>query len=171
MTTTRSASGYTLVELMVAVGLFAIVMLLSSGAYLIMIGITRQTQATATGINNLAFALETMTRNIRTGTGYGCNSAGGGDCSGGTSFYFTNAQGTPYYYQRSGSAIVGPNGAITESSVTISSLIFYVYGTPKGDGIQPRVTVMVTGSVKTAPGKPDQTFTIQTGATMRGSDL
>ena len=61
----KRARGYTLIELMVAVGLFAIVMMLASGAYLVMIGVSRQTQGIATGVDNLAFALETMTRITR----------------------------------------------------------------------------------------------------------
>ena len=68
--TARLVSGYTLVELIVAVGLFALVMLLAAGAYLMMIGVNRQAQGIATGIDNLSFALETMTRSIRTGTNY-----------------------------------------------------------------------------------------------------
>ena len=66
-------------------GLFSLVMLLASGAYLVMIGISRQTQSVATGINNLSFALEAMTRTIRTGTNYSCDN--GGDCSNGGSIF------------------------------------------------------------------------------------
>ncbi|HVM58918.1 MAG TPA: prepilin-type N-terminal cleavage/methylation domain-containing protein, partial [Candidatus Paceibacterota bacterium] len=65
-----SSGGYTLVELIVAMGLFAIIMTLSTGAYLIMISVNRHAQAISTGIDNLSFALEDMTRTIRTGTVY-----------------------------------------------------------------------------------------------------
>src|SRR3989338_11534095 len=88
----KNNRGYTLIELIIAVGLFALIMMLASGAYLVMIGINRQVQSIATGIDNLAFALETMTRTIRTGTSYSCNNSG--DCnSGGTTFSVRNSSG------------------------------------------------------------------------------
>lgn len=171
-----SPTGYTLVELIVAVGLFSLVMLLASGAYLLMIGIGRQAQGTATGINNLSFALEAMTRTIRTGSGYNCG--GLGDCPNGAStFSFTDANGVPISYTLSGSTIEqtknGGQSALTDSSVTVSSLTFYAFGTPsarQGNYQQPRVTVVVSGSVSSGPGKTES-FTVETGATMRGSDL
>lgn len=168
--------GYTLVELIVAIGLFALIMLLASGAYLMMIGLNRQAQGIATGINNLSFALETMTRNIRTGTAYNC--AGLGDCLGGSSsFSFTNSDGVDMAYSLSASTIqetIGGNTrALTDPSVTITSLRFYVIGSgkPPGDYRQPQVTMTVTGTVSPGPGKPAKEFSIETGATMRGSDL
>lgn len=168
--------GYTLIELIVAVGMFALVMTLASGAYLMMIGANRQTQGITTGINSLSFALETMTRSIRTGTHYDCG--GLGDCPGGASrFSFTNANGAAVSYSLSASTIErsvgGQQSALTDASVTISSLLFYVFGTPsvrQGDYQQPRVTIIVSGTVSSGPGKTEA-FTVQTGATMRGSDL
>lgn len=164
--------GYTLVELMVAVGLFAIVMLLASGAYLIMIGLNRQVQGISSGINNLSFALEAMARDIRTGTTYSCG--GGGDCqSGASTFSFTNKSGAAVAYTLSGSALQrtinsAPTALTDSSSVTISSLTFYAFGTAKNDGLQPRVTIIVSGTVA---GKTPQPFTVETSATMRGSDI
>lgn len=169
-------AGYTLVELIVAVGLFSVVMLLASGAYLMMISIGRQAQGISTGINNLSFALEAMTRNIRTGTTYLCG--GLGDCSGGaSSFSFVNADGVSVTYSLSGSTIQetkdSGQSTLTDSSVAISSLTFYAFGTPsarEGDYEQPRVTMIVSGTVSSGPGKTEA-FTVETGATMRGSDL
>ena len=169
-------AGYTLVELIVAVGLFSVVMLLASGAYLMMISIGRQAQGISTGINNLSFALEAMTRNIRTGTTYSCG--GLGDCSGGaSSFSFVNADGVSITYSLSGSTIQetkdSGQSTLTDSSVSISALTFYAFGTAsarEGDYEQPRVTMIVSGTVSSGPGKTEA-FTVETGATMRGSDL
>ena len=164
--------GYTLIELIIAVGLFALVMLLASGAYLVMISLNRQTQAMATGINNLSFALETMTRDIRTGTAYSC---GGGDCAGGaSSFSFTSEAGTGVSYSLSSAALQKTSGAaqsiLTDPTVSISALTFYVTGTAKSDTQQPHVTIIISGTVSSGPGKT-QPFTVETGATMRGTDL
>ncbi|MFH1178262.1 MAG: prepilin-type N-terminal cleavage/methylation domain-containing protein [bacterium] len=160
--------GYTLIELIVAIGLFAIVMTLVSGAYIIMIGITRQTQGMATGIDNLSFALETMTRTIRTSTNYSCNR--GKDCSRGTSFSVKNTSGKTIEYSLSNGVIMQDNVPITDPSVTISSLLFYASGTTSGDNNQPHVTIIVSGTVSYGPNKT-QPFTVETGATMRGTDL
>lgn len=170
--------GYTLVELMIAVGLFAIIMLLASGAYLVMISLNRQAQSVSNGINNLAFALETMTRNIRTGKSYSCG-AFGGDCTeGASSFSFVNQRGTTVSYSLLGTSLQQITGdtqsLLTDSSVTITSLVFYVFGTrttTEGDYEQSRVTVSISGTVSPGPGKPPESFTIETGATMRSSDL
>ncbi len=167
--------GYTLVELMVAVGLFGVIMLLSSGAYLMLISLTRHSQGIATGINNLSFALETMTRTIRTGTGYDCGAAS--DCVA-SSFSFENSDGIPVSYGIADGAIQetldGSVRTLTDPYLNISSLTFYTTGTKKlsqgTDVNQPRVTIIVSGTVTYAAEKTES-FTIQTGATMRGSDL
>ena len=166
--------GYTLVELVVAVGLFAVVMLLASGAYLIMIGLNRQVQGIATGINNLSFALETMTRTIRTGSQYGCPSAGVDCPSGGSDFVVLNESGQEMRYTLSvtnGSGVIMQNDvALTDPTVNVSSLTFYSFGTTSGDGYQPHVTIVVSGTVSYGAGKSEP-FTVETGATMRGPDL
>ena len=170
---TSRVRGYTLIELMIAVGLFAVIMTLASGAYLVMINLNRQSQAVATGINNLSFALEAVTRDIRTSSGYKCN--GVGECHlGASSFTFTNKAGNTVTYSLSGTTLVktvnSTQNALTDSSVTVSSLMFYAFGTTAGDTEQPRVTIIVSGSVSAGPGKA-QSFTVETGSTMRGSDI
>ncbi len=171
--------GYTLIELIVAVGLFAFVMLLASGAYLLIIGINRQTQGIASGIDNLSFAVETMARDIRTGSNYNCG--GLGDCPGGSgSFSFKDASGATVSYNLSSSAIqetIGGNPRLLtdSSSVTISSLTFYAVGTKSAsnlpdDFLQPHVTIIISGTVTYGAGKTEA-FTVETGATMRGTDL
>jgi len=161
--------GYTLVELIVAVGLFALVMTLVSGAYIVMIGLTERAQGTATGIDNLSFALETMTRTIRTGTNYSCNY--GGDCSGDTTFSVKNTVGTTMSYSLSNGVIKQNNVPLTDPSVVVSSLKFFVSGTTSGDNYQPYVTIAVSGTVSSGSGGKTESFTVETGATMRTPDL
>ena len=173
----ESGKGYTLVELMVAIGLFSIVMLLASSSYLLMLGINRQTQGITTGINNLSFALGIMTRDIRTGTAYNC--AFSGDCVlGGSTFSFIDENGKPITYahgtQQGQNGQVGDitknDEIITDPSVDVKSLVFYTFGTTPGDEYQPRVIIIASGEVSYAAGKTEA-FTVETGATMRGSDL
>jgi len=179
--TNRHTGGYTLVELIVAVGLFAIVMTLASGAYLTMINTNRQAQATATGINNLSFALEVLTRDIR--TGYDFCGADVDACTTST-FSFRNSGGDIVTYSTSAyeSICGGANACITRTknrgtqvpltdpSVSVTGLTFVTQGTATTDDEQPRVTIIVKASVAAGPGKT-QSFTIETGGAMRGTDL
>lgn len=153
--------GYTLVELIVAVGLFAIVMTLVSGAYIVMINLTQRTQGSATGIYNLSFALETMTRTIRTGTNYfGSEST----------FSVTNSNWEPMVYSLSSGAIAQNGVALTDPSVNVTSLNFNVSGATAGDNLQPYVTIIVSGTVSSERGS-SESFTVETGATMRTPDI
>ena len=168
--------GYTLIELIVAVGLFSLVMMLASGAYFIMINLNRQVQGATTGINNLSFVLETMTRSIRTGADYNCG--GLGDCQNGSSnFAFKDTNNVPVSYDLVESSIRetrnGVTSVITDPSIDITSLIFYTIGTigmAAGDYQQPHVTIIVSGTVTYGAGKTEP-FSVQTGATMRGPDI
>ena len=178
MNTLHTHKGFTLIELMVATGLFAVVMVLASGAYFMVINLTRQSQSIATGIDNLSFAIETMTRDIRTGTGY--SSAGTGDCMSGSesnSFSFSDEAGNAVTYTLSGAALQKTLNAysfiLTDPSVTITSLLFYACGTQvvPGDYLQPRVIMVISGTVSLGAGKTPQSFTVQTEATMRGLDI
>lgn len=169
---TSLSKGYTLVELIVAIGLFSIIMTLAAGAYLLMISIARETQAAASGIDNLAFASEVMLRTIRTGTNYSCG-GGSGDCTnGGSTFSVTDSNGVVQTFTKTGTAITQNNVSLTDPSITITSLTFYVDGTktPPSDYNQPYATITISGTVNTGPGKT-QSFTLETGAAMRGTDI
>jgi len=191
MNASRIQRGYTLIELVVSVGLFALVMTLASGAYLLMIDLNRQTQGIATGINSLSFALETMTRGIRTGTEYNCGEFGGDCPSGSTRFSFLDSSGRQVIFdfdEQKAAIIKNDLIPLTDASLTITALTFYVTGTgtiaendylqphvtgtiAENDYLQPHVTIVVSGTVSSGPRRSPQPFTIQTGATMRGIDL
>lgn len=64
--------GFTLIEMIVSLAIFAIVVTTSVGALLVLISTNQQLQAEQTVITNLSFALDTMTREIRTGYNYNC---------------------------------------------------------------------------------------------------
>ena len=163
----KNFRGYTLIELIVSIGLFALVMTLAAGAYLVIIGVNRTAEATATGINSLSFALEDMTRTVRTGTAYSC---GGPPSCTESSFSLTAADGTPTTYALSAGAITKNGVVLTDPTVTVGALTFYVSGVLAGDTQQPHVTMLISGTVTSGPGKTIP-FSVETGATMRGPDL
>jgi len=64
--------GFSLIEMIVSLGIFALVSTMAIGALLMMIATNRQLQAEQSVMSNLSFALDSMTREIRTGYAYFC---------------------------------------------------------------------------------------------------
>ncbi len=60
--------------MIVSLGVFAVVVTISVGAMLVLINTNQQLQAEQSVMTNLSFALDTMTREIRTGFNYFCRS-------------------------------------------------------------------------------------------------
>lgn len=161
--------GYSLAELIVAVGIFSMVMLVVMGVYLALISYDRQARATNQLASDFSFALDSMVRNIRTGTGYptGCATT---PCN---SFQFTDATGDSVTYALSGGRLLattdGITAPLTDAAITVTNLRFYV----RGVGIsgseavqQPTVQILIVGTMPTGSGKTID-FSIETAATQR----
>lgn len=173
--------GYTLIELLISVAIFAIVMLGSTAAYISFINYNRQAQTTATIINSLYFAIDGMARDIRAGYTYSCS--GGCTTSGNTQMSFIDSTGgCTVTYSVSGGAIVRStsggscaaiqtNAPITDPSISISSLLFYVRGSTAHDAVQPMATIVVSGTATVPNSTTVIPFQIETGATQRLLDI
>lgn len=186
--------GFTLVEMIVAVGLFAVVMVVSIGALLTLVEANRRAQALQSVMNNLNVAVDGMVRSIREGSGYNCGSIPVGnataDCTEGEDlfafipfhtgatdpdhwlFWFeTDANGVGRLYKSQDGTRTG-GLPITAPEVNIESVIFYVIGSAYGAGdiIQPKVTIVIKG---TAGQKVTArtTFHLQATAVQRVLDL
>jgi prepilin-type N-terminal cleavage/methylation domain-containing protein len=68
----KRINAFTLIEMMVAVSLFAIVMMVGVGALLSLVEANKRAQALNSVINNINIAVESMARSIRVGTNYHC---------------------------------------------------------------------------------------------------
>lgn len=177
----NSARGFTLIEMIVSVALFAIVVTAVAGAYINLINIDREARGTNDIVNNLSFALDSMSRAIRTGTNYQCGGPGGTNCSSTPSseFTFVNSDGQTVTYLLSGGEIGQCIGALctpatatyfTDPRIIVTSLSFYVSGVGTSDALQPRVTFLIHATLKTSSAD-NVVFTIQTTATERGIDI
>ncbi len=192
--TFNRARGFTLIELMVSVAIFAIIMVIALGALLSISAADRKAETVASVMNNLNFAVESMTRTIRTGYDYHCATTTGGDCaSGGTLFKFTAQGGAQTVYTFDNSASCGQTGTIqgcilrsTDGGATYlpitapeviitniagsgSGLTFYLRGSTlgnNGDNVQPNVVITVTGYVQIS-GTQKTPFNLQTSVTQR----
>lgn len=101
-------TGFTLMEMVVAVGILSIVILISSSAFLAVLNAQRKTAAIETIQENLRFSLEIMLREIRTGQFYYCgltagefgNGSNTQDCAdGGPALTFRNYRGYLIVYR------------------------------------------------------------------------
>lgn len=67
--------GFTLVEIIVATGLFAAVMLIAVGSLMSIIDANRKAQSQEIVMNNLSAALESISRTVRVGASYACDTS------------------------------------------------------------------------------------------------
>ncbi len=179
MNTTKQR-GYTLLELIVAVGIFSVVMLAATGAYLTLIKLDRQARAVNDIANNLTFAVDSMARAVRTGSAYKCNnSVASPNCTNtpGTSFGFNDNESPSraiVYSLSSGQVVATINNGtpipLTDPRIQVTALEFRVRGVGTGDGTQPQVTFSIRGTMVTGQ-NASTTFAIQGGATRRLLDL
>jgi prepilin-type N-terminal cleavage/methylation domain-containing protein len=66
-------SGFTLIEMIVSLGVFSIIITTAIGALLVLISSNQKLQGEQSVMTNLSFALDGMTREIRTGYAYFCD--------------------------------------------------------------------------------------------------
>lgn len=179
---THRKKGFTLIEIMVSLSVFIIIMTVSLGSILSILNSSEKSQTKKTAMDNLNFALESMSRTIRFGTNFYCgttasNPPPANDCAaGGTSLSVRDSNGALIVYSLSGGQIVksvnnaGAN-AVTSNEVTINRLTFYVFGSSGWpDMIQPRVVMSLSGTVGTKTAT-QSTFNLETGVSQRKLDI
>ena len=188
----KSGKGFTLVELVVSVGLFALVMLVATGAYYTLIALDRRARATNQVVGSLSFAIDTMVRGVRTGSNYRClngsvdvygNTTNGFDSFCGT-FSYTDStlNKTVTYILKSDGTIgrcVGVSScldsnasSLTDKSITINYMGFIVRGVGTNPGSpvstqQPIMNVTIAGTMSGGSGGQTVPFSIQESATQR----
>lgn len=168
-------TGFTLIEVMVAVSVFAIILTVGIGSLLTINNAYRKSQTERVVIDNLSFTLESMAREIRTGNNYNCG--GVCDSSGSSTIKFINSDGDTITYTfdfnggqgrivSSDPTLPGGQLALTDPSVVIiDDMKFFVVGESTDDTIQPYVIITITGTA-TASNQQSQ-FTLQTSVSQR----
>jgi len=173
--------GFTLIEMIVAVSLFTVVMVSGIGALVSMIDANRKAQSLRTVMDNLNFALENITRSMRVGVDYHCGSVGDlnspRDCpvDGDSFIAFTNSEGDRIIFRFNNGRIEKSEDlgvsylGITAPEIIIDELRFFVQGSVEGDGLQPKVLVIVRGTAGTTQ-KTNTSFSLQTLSSQRLRD-
>lgn len=144
--------GFTIIELVVSIGVFSILVTLAVGSIARSLRTQRQLSAMIAANTNVSLALEQMAREIR--TGYGFEPANGTVCSGtwcaSDELLFENAMGAQVAYRLVNKSIertvTTPGGQdeigyITGNDAEITYLSFILFGHSTGDGFPPRVTI------------------------------
>ncbi len=196
--TTQHATqrGFTIIEAVVSIAIFTTVMVVGAGSLLSIMTANRKAQSIKSAMDNLNFAVDNMTRALRTGSEYWCNNDPvnrncGVNADAGPSVSFREdpdvALRTMYYVTPvANGAVTCPatggtimrsrqgvpiDEAITSDEVHITSLKFYIYGANPSSGTpsdtqQPRAVVSVSGFAGISP-KDCTTFHIHTSVTQR----
>jgi prepilin-type N-terminal cleavage/methylation domain-containing protein len=179
----RKEEGFTLIEMVVAIGIFSVVVW---GAIDIML-IVSSAQAKASELrgiqDNIRFALEYMTKEIRTGKNIQAITCSNPQfCS---ELRLTNDRGQAIRYCVHNNIIIRSkidtcdstvdqtqNIHLTSGEVKVNSIFFYVRGNQSGpaDG-QPITTILVNISSFSTKTKLQTSFNLQTSVTQRLRDL
>ena len=190
--------GFSLVELMVSVSIFAIAMIISISTLLVIIDANAKAQATSAAMTNLSYAFDNITRNLRTGRLYYCTGSGADmtnqlltsspgfqDCNNEIGIVYTREiDGVRTGYRLSSQRIQEYHPArgswvpITGSDVRIDRFSLFVIGsatddpaTPSIDDIeQPKVKILITGHINNGL-DTDTDFKLQTHIVQRIIDL
>jgi prepilin-type N-terminal cleavage/methylation domain-containing protein len=153
--------GFSLIEILVAVSIFAVAAVISSGALLSASEAQQKILSLRIVQDNLSYAFDTIGKEVRTGKSYHCGTTIDDfsdiprDCAvpGGPSFTFLNSSGDKITYRLNNGRIEkvldgNPSTSLilTSSDTNITSLTFYVVGAPAGDNLQPRLTIVLRGT-------------------------
>jgi prepilin-type N-terminal cleavage/methylation domain-containing protein len=161
--------GFTIIEMIVSIGIFTVVAVAAVAALTSVIEANRRTQSLTESNNNLNFVLQSMVREIRNGFNYGCGVSdpfNAEDCpSGSSAFGFVNSARDGVGFKLNNGRIEDENGdPITPEQVTVEHLEFRVDGATNSNK-QARVEISIQIEAGTDDAK--QKLNLQTTATQR----
>ncbi|MBI2454430.1 MAG: prepilin-type N-terminal cleavage/methylation domain-containing protein [Parcubacteria group bacterium] len=160
--------GFTLVELIVAIAVFATVVTVVSSIFVSSVGSQRKNVNNQDVLDNARYVLETMGRSIRqsvivTGNGTGSTLTVNHPTKGVTTYVLDNSQVKE--------SVGGNTVALSSSNVSVQGLTFIVQGNGSTDNIQPKVTISI--SLKNAQGaaSTESIANLQTTVTPRNLQI
>lgn len=140
----KNNEGFTLVELTVALGIFSIIMIITTGGFVRFLKTERQASSFTFVNNNLGAAIEQMAKEIRTGKNFCTN---GQSCQSPDVLSFVNSKGAAVTYCLENGAVKRSEGQdcssgqrITGNKVSVGYLNFVV---SNNDNYPPRITISI----------------------------
>ena len=186
--------GFTLIEVMISIGLFTVIMIIGITAILGVNNTYRKSRSMRSAIDNLSFIMEDMARNIRLGTGYRClitNDTSdievpldGTQCAGIAFEPFSSpTPGDPvdqviYYIDSEQESVFKSLTGNLSDSLPMNSVDlkidstrsgFVVFGSSVNDSIQPSVLIRIAGTASS--GQNSTEFNLQTTVSQRVLDI
>lgn len=169
-----------MLEMIVSLGIFSTAILIILGSILSISDAQKKTISLQTVEDNLRFAVDMMSREIRTGFVYNCEGgSSASSCPAGSSiFAFDSVGGARIIYRWNNvnkSIEESEDGGltyypITGSDLKIEKLTFHVFGAENLDLNQPRVTMVIKAFAGEEKIKTRSEFNIQTTVTQRELD-
>lgn len=179
----NTRGGFTLIEILISITIFAIVMVVAVGALVTIIDANRKSHSTQLAVNNVNAAVDHMSWEIRNGSDYYCIDEDGdpitdpNNCDAGDdiqAFGFKASDGSDRQYKlvngriqriiNDGDTLQTADLTSHAEEVTISKLNFSLMG--NGEDAQPAVTITVEG-IAGVNEKTDSHFNIQTTVSER----
>lgn len=164
--------GFSLIEVLVSLSIFTIVVTICITTLYSLIDANARTRNVQSVVTNLSYTLDSMVRDIRTGTDYYCDGTSlpisgkaTQDCPTGETLFSFNEGGRSLTKNASSPRIAyrlyDDNGRgviqrrlgndlwidITAEDINITKLLFFVEGTQRSDTVSPIVTVFISGEV------------------------
>ncbi len=136
----KNESGLTLIELIVAVGIFGLVIGMVFGVFTVTVTGQHRIIALRNVEDNLRFVAESMAREARTGKDFTSDSV---------SLSFTNDRNQSVIYRLNNGIVEKSSDGgltylpITGPEITVDYLNFSLAGQAANDGLQPRITVAI----------------------------
>lgn len=196
----KKNGGFTLVEMLVSIAVFMVVMTIAVGSLVSIVDANRKAQAIKNVINNINFAIESISKDMRMGKNYSCYDGTDyvGDClTGGNQIRYKNKENKWVHYRYVDTSVIlsdignedagniqkcvkddeGDSCSSSWQSITaptynvnITNMRFYVTGTALSDSEQPKVVIVLEGVAGTK--KEIKTdFNMQTSISQRMKDI
>lgn len=174
----KKSNGFTLLEMLISISLFMVVTTIAFSALFSIMEANDKAKTVKLVLNNLSIAIESMTREIRVGTNYTCGNTvaidGGLNCDS-TIISFNTESGENIYYSfdsinKTIKRKVDDSNMVNlvGEDINVDELKFYVRGNGREvPAIQPRVLIILKGSVSKNAGKVEAVFNIQTTVSQR----
>ena len=179
--------GFTLIEVLVSIGLFSIIVGIAAGGFAHALRTQRQVAALIAAQSNAGLAIEQAAREMRTGYLFchasdnaapdptcGCNVSGNVWTCSNLNFYNASEETVGYSMVNNAFARMLSGGSpqpITSANVKVVSLVFTIFGNTEGDHWTPRVTIsMGVAPNSNDPGVANDVLNLETTVSAREID-